>query len=1267
MVSQPSTYSSVAKDNAAAGAGPANQPALVTAAGPAAVNPLYTQEDVADNSRKRKQQGNEGSGPGKKNKLHQGKTAGKISAGELSDGEMSAADEKAELEKILETWYDKPRGADFPGGRSKIGKMNRARRAILLVRYGRTSWSLDFNVRVKFEMFRQAPSMKIIFGFDDEDADNVVATDVGTFRYNNFAVPAQEDPAAEPLPRFQGTKVRMDLGPEVNQEAAFDEWCKILSERFYCPVAKSMVKRIVDFGASEDGAVSAVHILGFHHQGTFFFDKRSAPVDRTNAEAREKQAKIDEVKELLNSGLAHVTLIRPGAQQFETIDNHWKNNVLRACEGGPYWFYRKYVGEVAGKLFEHWNKSPETSVRRQEWMRKIGTSRSAMEFATHPIQGSYGTAQEMEMAFSLAVLGEMMWESDSIMKYFSYGVKHVARVLDRRGSYVMLALTVEKLEGIQMPLVAVGSSMKVAILPIIKAQAGQNPFAVPATNAYTYPSLPATPASPSTAPPTDAEQPFQTVESKKQKNTQPPLYGWAANQQYKARCIDYEDTHDFVIGFNVEDKDEIKAFNKNQNIDVSIAMTRNSLPSLRQLQAIGRLCSKPETPFEKMMQEFMMGYGQQVISPKTIDELCRPLLSDAEQGALRSYLIRLSTVLDGPQKAAFKAIFKSTKNFMTVIEGIPGGGKTELMANFGVLFAQYGFRTLLTAPSNMAAQQLMVKLSQALDELYKIQPSAKDWFDVIFVPASAATNAELQRFGLEQMATDLVVEGNASSGDKVVDSYRLWTRIVARYNYQATENPAASAEEQVFAKKWLQSHSSLLARRTVAVDDKKNFYNGIGKMATKILSPNGQVRIVVSTCNNAGLLKEYNYVPVASIVDEAASASMMEALIPLTLGSKYNVLGGDDSQLGPKIRSMGHNEFAATFGQTIFARFRNLPAVNTIRLKVNYRMHQEIAHLPGILTYTFMACAGSTNVESDTFTFYKEWYESGRGKLYREARRDPAYGQANNESRIRRLFVNVKNGKSAPKEGGTSKRNFANINAIIDYLISLLNHKSAHSSIPKIDPDNITILVPYKAELTELVKQVKTRLPKAIGKDLNGFPRFRTIDGTQGSENEIILLGLTPADSHNGSILGFLKEWNRVNVALTRAKSVLIIFGNLDCWCSQLKVIGSVQASKNFAYMVVDLLDRGDVIDVDGVNKLPKNGKEVDAGAGSWTMQIEDTPAENSKLSAKGRAIMANYTIPEERDAYERELLGELQTKRDKAGTQEIQMYIKDLMSEDIM
>jgi hypothetical protein len=220
--------------------------------------------------------------------------------------------------------------------------------------------------------------------------------------------------------------------------------------------------------------------------------------------------------------------------------------------------------------------------------------------------------------------------------------------------------------------------------------------------------------------------------------------------------------------------------------------------------------------------------------------------------------------------------------------------------------------------------------------------------------------------------------------------------------------------------------------------------------------------------------------------------------------------------------------------------------------------------------------------------------------------------------------VNVKGGRSAPKVGGTSLRNFANVNAVCEFLHSLYSHQSTDPTIPDLPGSAVTILTPYKAQAKELKQQVRW-LFKSIDPDFKNIPAVSTA---------------------HGSLIGFLAEWNRINVALTRAKEALWIVGNLDAWMSELKVIVKGFKCKKFALFLIDLLDKDHVIDVESQHYLPANEEEaLGPDSSNWTKLMEEMPVEASQLPKRCVELARTY-IGEERDRYERELLTELQKSR---------------------
>jgi len=84
--------------------------------------------------------------------------------------------------------------------------------------------------------------------------------------------------------------------------------------------------------------------------------------------------------------------------------------------------------------------------------------------------------------------------------------------------------------------------------------------------------------------------------------------------------------------------------------------------------------------------------------------------------------------------------------------------------------------------------------------------------------------------------------------------------------------------------------------------------------------------------------------------------------------------------------------------------------------------------------------------------------------------------------------------------------------------------------LEKLDHSSIAFISPYSGQ----VQLAKELLPAGI--------LTSTIDSFQGQEKEIILLSLVR--SNVDAVIGFLKDYRRMNVALTRAKEQLFVIGD---------------------------------------------------------------------------------------------------------------------------
>ena len=115
-----------------------------------------------------------------------------------------------------------------------------------------------------------------------------------------------------------------------------------------------------------------------------------------------------------------------------------------------------------------------------------------------------------------------------------------------------------------------------------------------------------------------------------------------------------------------------------------------------------------------------------------------------------------------------------------------------------------------------------------------------------------------------------------------------------------------------------------------------------------------------------------------------------------------------------------------------------------------------------------------------------------------------------------------------------------------DYLVHLCKYLFQQRYTPK----QITILVTYAGQMLAMRK----KMPKEVFEGL----RVSTVDNYQGEENDIILLSLVRSNSEKK--VGFLKEDNRVCVALSRARKGFYCIGNFDMLRDQVPLWESIMS-----------------------------------------------------------------------------------------------------------
>lgn len=150
------------------------------------------------------------------------------------------------------------------------------------------------------------------------------------------------------------------------------------------------------------------------------------------------------------------------------------------------------------------------------------------------------------------------------------------------------------------------------------------------------------------------------------------------------------------------------------------------------------------------------------------------------------------------------------------------------------------------------------------------------------------------------------------------------------------------------------------------------------------------------------------------------------------------------------------------------------------------------------------------------------------------------------------LFVDCKGARASKDPITSSKRSYDQVEIALDFLSDLI-------VTANVDPSHLAIITPYQANV-EAIKHMRN---KAMYKALSPMRPAATVNSFQGQESDIsvIIMG-TP----NTSGVDFAADFQRVNTMLSRQRSGLLIFGDIN---------PAGQAPIKKAYRMMNSLDPG--------------------------------------------------------------------------------------------
>lgn len=241
------------------------------------------------------------------------------------------------------------------------------------------------------------------------------------------------------------------------------------------------------------------------------------------------------------------------------------------------------------------------------------------------------------------------------------------------------------------------------------------------------------------------------------------------------------------------------------------------------------------------------------------------------------------------------------------------------------------------------------------------------------------------------------------------------------------------------------------------------------------------------------------------LLDEATQAPDPVALVPLRRVAKV-VMAGDPEQLPPTVLDLEAER--AGLGRTIFERVAKRWPLTVRMLNVQYRMHADLMAFPSESRYrgkleAHPSVAGHRleqlpGVAADPLRDAPLVLIDTAGKGWDDAQEQPG-GSSYNEGQAARTEAEVRR---------------------------LLGRGLA--------PVDLAVITPYDAQ--------RRRLTEALAEVVAEGLEIGTVDGFQGREKEAIVVDLVRSNAEGN--VGFVSDRRRLNVALTRARRLLMVIAD---------------------------------------------------------------------------------------------------------------------------
>ncbi|WP_457598844.1 IGHMBP2 family helicase [Hydrogenimonas sp.] len=436
---------------------------------------------------------------------------------------------------------------------------------------------------------------------------------------------------------------------------------------------------------------------------------------------------------------------------------------------------------------------------------------------------------------------------------------------------------------------------------------------------------------------------------------------------------------------------------------------------------------------------------------------------------------------------------------ISLVHGPPGTGKTTAAVEAILQSVRLGRRVLAAADSNVAVDNMLEKLAD------------KEGVKVVRIGHPARIDERLERFSL---FARIEADPRSEKVRQMVEEAQALVEARNRYSKPTPGRLRGMSRERVrslAASGRSYRGVDIATIRSMAEwirEDEKveRFFEAIRELEATIVREIVEgADVVLSTNGMVGSEQLAGHTFDIAVVDEASQQMEPSTLLPLMRAPRA-LLAGDHRQLPPTVVSG-----LEILERSLFERLMERGDLPSTMLEVQYRMNETVMAFPNRLMY-----AGRLKAHPSVATRRLPLRSLPGGVL--KGVLDPA---------VPVVFADTSglDADETLEPRSTSYENPVEVEWVAACAEALVEGG--------VDAGSIGVITPYAAQ----VKRIRSLFERrSIGCEV------KSVDGFQGREKEVILISLVR--SNLAGAVGFVRDRRRLNVAMTRAKSKLVMVGD---------------------------------------------------------------------------------------------------------------------------